>query len=109
MTDDFKNPFKFHNLLPGMDDPRSVMARAIVQPMPIEVPRIDDVTINPAKWMYERLAKYIKDFEEKLDQDHEIGARLVSFGTTVTFHIEDMGYYGPDIICFHGKNEQGVR
>lgn len=61
--------------------------------------------LNPAKWTYERLAKYIKDFEAALDDDHEIGARLVSFGQNVTFHIENIGYYGPDIIHFDGRNE----
>jgi hypothetical protein len=54
---------------------------------------------------YERLSKYIKDFEAELDNDHEIGARLVSFGQNVTFHIEDIGYYGPDIITFDGRND----
>ena len=65
--------------------------------------------LNPAEWTYERLAEYIKDFETDLDNDHEIGARLVSFGHEVTFHIQDMGYYGPDIICFYGMNNKGEK
>lgn len=90
-----------------LKNPLSEMANIVARPMSFEVPRFEDKTINPAKWMYERLAKYIKDFEAGLDEDHEIGARLVTFGTSVTFHIEDMGYYGPDIITFHGKNDLG--
>jgi len=66
---------------------------------------IDTHKLNPAQWTYERLAEYIKEFEAALDNDHEIGARLVSFGQNVTFHIEDIGYYGPDIIHFEGRNE----
>ena len=50
---------------------------------------------------------YIKSFEDSLDNDHEIGARLVSFGQSITFHIEDMGFYGPDIITFEGIDEKG--
>jgi hypothetical protein len=46
-----------------------------------------------------------KDFEAELDDDHEIGARLVSFGQNVTFHIEDIGYHGPDMITFYGRTE----
>ncbi|GHO52378.1 DUF6173 family protein [Ktedonobacter robiniae] len=65
--------------------------------------------VNPAKWTYERLSKYINDFESSLDNDHEIGARLVSFGQAITFHIEDIGYYGPDIISFDGRNEAGEK
>jgi hypothetical protein len=60
---------------------------------------------NPAEWMYQRLVTYIKDFEAELDPDHEIGARLVSFGQSVTFHIDDIGFHGPDIITFYGVNE----
>jgi hypothetical protein len=61
--------------------------------------------LNPAKWAYERLMNYIKEFEAELDDDHEIGARLVSFGQNVTFHIEDIGYHGPDMITFDGRTE----
>lgn len=62
---------------------------------------------NPAKWAYERLAKCIEEFEGGLDGEQEVGARLVSFGSEVKFHISDMGYYGPDIITFHGYDGEG--
>jgi len=75
----------------------------------IEPPRIPDSHLNPARWTYKRLAEYIKDFEEELDEEHEIGARLVSFGSNIIFHIEDMGYYGPDIIAFYGLNDKGEK
>lgn len=94
----------------GLDEPASLMARAIATPMALERPRFEPPHVshlNPARWTYERLVKYIKAFEADLDQEHEIGARLVSFGSAVTFHIEDMGYHGPDIISFSGKNDQG--
>ena len=64
---------------------------------------------NPAAWTYERLGEYIKDFESELDADHEIGARLVSFGQSVTFHIQNVGYYGPDIISFDGIDSNGQK
>ncbi len=61
----------------------------------------------PAKSMRERLLKYIKDFEQELDDEHELGARLVSFGQAVTFHVERVGYYGSDMISFYGWDERG--
>jgi hypothetical protein len=61
--------------------------------------------INAAEWMFERLKRYIQEFESHLDDDHEVGAHLVSFGHELTFH--DMGYHGPDIITFYGRNERG--
>ncbi len=84
-------------------------AMASVQPPKIEIPKLPVSTINPAEWTYERLGEYIQNFEKDLDEEHEIGARLVSFGQTVTFHIESVGYYGPDIITFYGINERGER
>ena len=34
---------------------------------------------------------------------------MVSFGSTVQFHIVDMGYWGPDILTFDGVDEHGSR
>ena len=62
---------------------------------------------SSAEWTYERLGSYIRDFENELDQDHEVGARLVSFGQAILFHIESLGYYGPDIISFKGVTDKG--
>lgn len=70
----------------------------------IRVPRIPDSTINPAKWTYERIVRSIIDFEKELDQEQEIGARLVSFTEREVIHIDDVGYWGPDIIIFYGRN-----
>jgi len=63
--------------------------------------------LNPAEWAWERLIKSINSFEEKLDDEHEIGGRLVNFGPNHTFHIEDVGYWGPDFVIFHGTNPEG--
>jgi hypothetical protein len=60
---------------------------------------------NPAQWAHERIVKSIIQFEEALDAEHEIGARLVSFGEE-TFHIDDVGYWGPDIVKFYGHNAE---
>lgn len=79
-----------------------------IRPKPFATPiHMPESTSNPARWTYTRLAEYIQDFESHLDEDHEIGARLVSFGSTVIFHIQTIGYYGPDIITFDGVNDDG--
>ncbi len=70
------------------------------------VPRLPD---NPAIWTYKRLVKYINDFEKELDEQHEIGARLVSFGESIVFHIVSMRAWGPDIITFIGELDTGER
>jgi hypothetical protein len=62
-----------------------------------------------AEGVFYRLVAYVREFEANLDHDHEIGARMVSFGAAVQFHIVDMGYWNPDIITFEGLDEAGHR
>ena len=62
---------------------------------------------NLADEFHRRLIGWINDFHRNLDEEHEVGARLVSFGQTVTFHIDDIGYWNPSLISFQGKNENG--
>jgi hypothetical protein len=62
-----------------------------------------------AEAMFNRIVAYIREFEANLDAAHEIGARMVSFGDTVQFHIIDMGYWNPDIVTFDGLDEAGRR
>lgn len=62
---------------------------------------------NLADEFHHRLINWINDFHKSLDDEHEVGARLVNFGQAVTFHVEDIGYWNPSLISFHGKNELG--
>jgi hypothetical protein len=62
---------------------------------------------SPAEWTYERLGKLFKDFEDGLDNEHEVGLRLVSFGNTSVYRILDIGFWGPDIIIFHCLDNDG--
>lgn len=69
--------------------------------------RLPDSTVNPAKWMHERLVRSIVNFEEALDETQEIGARLVNFSEREPIHINDVGYWGPDLVIFYGTNADG--
>lgn len=71
------------------------------------LPRIPDSTLNPAKWMHERIVKSIVQFESRLSETEEIGARLVNFGSRDIIMIDDVGYWGPDLVIFYGKNVDG--
>jgi hypothetical protein len=62
---------------------------------------------NLADEFHRRLINWINDFHKSLDNEHEVGAQLVNFGQTVTFHIKDVGYWNPSLISFEGENEQG--
>lgn len=61
-----------------------------------------------AGWMYERIVKSIEDFEKDLDNEFQAGGRLVNF-QDIVFSIEDVGYWGPDMIIFYGALPDGSR
>ncbi len=54
-----------------------------------------------------RLVQWINDFHRSLDEDYEAGACLTTFGQSVTFHIENIGYWNPALISFKGFTEEG--
>ncbi|MEH6729739.1 MAG: DUF6173 family protein [Pseudoalteromonas distincta] len=62
---------------------------------------------NLASEFHNRLITWINDFHRDLDDEHEVGAQLVNFGQSITFHIEDIGCWNPSLISFIGKNEKG--
>ena len=62
-----------------------------------------------AKAFHKRLVSYIIEFEKKLSDSEEVGARLVSFGESISFHIDNIGYWNPSLICFYGTKEDGSK
>ena len=63
---------------------------------------------SPAEWAYERIVLYIKNFEEQLDSEHEVGMGFVG-GHVGTLKIQGMGYFAPDIITFFGEDGEGAK
>lgn len=62
---------------------------------------------NPAEWAFVRLSKMIQEFESNLDKDEEIGVRVVGLPGDGTMQILDVGFWGPDLIMFFGRNADG--
>jgi hypothetical protein len=60
-----------------------------------------------ASGFYQRLQDLIIDFERDLDDESEVGVRLVNFGQAVTFHLSNIGYWNPSTIWFEGETEGG--
>lgn len=61
----------------------------------------------PAKSMYERIARQIIEFESHLSPDEEIGGRFVSAPREGVIHIENIGYWAPDMLIFKGTDADG--
>lgn len=78
------------------DQPNSPVVRAFSNP-----------AMSPAEWAYERLTRQIAAFEAKLGEGEEVGGKLASGPGDQLFQIEDVGWWGPDMIMFYGKNAEG--
>jgi hypothetical protein len=78
---------------------------------PVDSPKVETKPLpaksNPAEWMFDRLIRLIEDFEKGLSDQEEIGGRLVGAPGEGSFQIDDIGFWGPDLIMFYGKNKDG--
>lgn len=63
---------------------------------------------SPAEWAYERMILYIQNFEEQLDNEHEVGIGLTG-GDVGLLRIEGIGYFDPDIVTFYGTDSDGTK
>ncbi|MAQ84422.1 MAG: hypothetical protein CMH12_14440 [Maritimibacter sp.] len=63
---------------------------------------------SPARWAYERLILYIRNFEKQLDNEHEVAMGFTGAEAGV-IRIEGIGYYDPDIVTFYGTDPVGGR
>lgn len=74
---------------------------------PAPNPLVMEAQDNYASEFHKRLMKSIDDFDATLDQAHEVGACLVSFGQSVIFHLHGIGYWNPSLIMFRGTTDDG--
>ncbi|WP_299352509.1 DUF6173 family protein [uncultured Shimia sp.] len=63
---------------------------------------------SPAEWAYERLILYIQNFEQQLDNEHEVAMGFTG-GDAGVLRIEGMGFFDPDMITFYGSDSVGVK
>lgn len=64
---------------------------------------------NPVIQVCNAIKNHVEEFERSLDQEHEIGVRLASFGGVVIFHAEQISFSKPNVIIFSGTTEEGEK
>lgn len=62
-----------------------------------------------ASWMYERVVEQINVFESTLPDDMQAGGRFVTSSDGLTFSIEDVSYWNPDMLIFYGTLPSGSK
>lgn len=60
-----------------------------------------------ANIFYEQLANEIKEFDNSLNDDYEVGIKLITYGNTYQFYLTDIGYHNPYLIYFYGELSDG--
>lgn len=78
------------------------------KPVPDAVTRTPAAQKSPARWAYERIVIYLRNFEEGLDSEHEVAMGFTG-GEAGVLRIEGMGYFDPDIVTFYGTDPTGDR
>lgn len=70
--------------------------------------RGDENGKSAARWAYERLILYIRNFEEQLDSGQEVAMGFAG-GEAGVIRIEGLGYFDPDLVTFYGTDQAGMR
>jgi hypothetical protein len=83
------------------------MNKLQVQPQTPALANVDYPNSNHADQFCQRLIETINEFDKRLDQEHEVGMKLVTFGQAIKFHVHAIGYTNPSLIRFYGVLEDG--
>ena len=88
--------------------PAPAKGLTILQPGAVSEEEEDEDPEAPylASDMYQRIVALINNFESGLPDDMQAGGRLVSAGD-ITFSIQDIGYWDPNMIVFYGELSDG--
>jgi len=78
------------------------------KPLPASITRKSVKQKSPAEWAHPRLVLYIQNFEQQLDNEHEVAMGFAGNETGV-LRIEGLGFFDPDIVTFYGSDEAGGR
>lgn len=73
---------------------------------PMDHAEEDPETPYLASDMYRRIVALINNFESDMPDDMQAGGRLVSAGN-ITFSIQDVGFWDPNMIVFYGELSDG--
>lgn len=79
-------------------------------PMPvIRIPNINELKMGdtPLRHAYsdtqfEIIKRYVLDFQDTLDSEHDVGIMLTNFGSTVLMEVTEIGYEESVLMVFKG-------
>ena len=90
-----------------MAETRPAKASA-AKPKAAKAAKPPEAPTTPAEWAYDRLVRYIRNFESQLNPDQEVAMGFAGSDAGV-LTIEGVGYFAPDILTFFGRDEDGMK
>jgi hypothetical protein len=94
--------------LSELDGETALTSHQAMPELPVAQDAADATPKSPARWAYERLVQYIRNFEAQLDNNQEVAMGFAGSEAGV-LRIEGLGYYDPDILTFYGRDEEGLK
>ena len=67
-----------------------------------DIEAIDPDKYKRADYQFKLIKEAMRDFENALDDDHEVGIKLASFGQSILLSVTEIGYANPYTLYFHG-------
>ena len=64
---------------------------------------------NPARWEYDQLVDFIKEFEATLNDDQEVGLQVFPHSGATGYYVREIECWSPYIIAFHCFTQDGRR
>jgi len=88
------------------DEMISRVAASTAPMFDIDIPQLPIIKdYKMADTQYKIIMEHIKDFEDQLDDDHEVAIKLASFGQSILLAVVDIGYSNPFTLVFYGYVE----
>lgn len=69
--------------------------------------QIEDEKNNPVIQVERSITNHVKSFEDSLNEDEDVMVLAASFGSMITFYVQDIEFNRPNIIVFHGTTDDG--
>lgn len=78
--------------------------------MDLKLPELDTNAVeaflprdyDTADWQYEKICEEIKEFQDELDDEHEVALMLTNFGQSIVMNVTSLGYQNPCLIYYYG-------
>lgn len=67
----------------------------------------ENFELHEAAYIFEHLRRRIHEFQKGLEDGEEIGLQLANFGLAAQLHVRTISYQNPNLIEFHGLDENG--